>query len=285
MKRLIIYILLAGMMPNAFAQDLQKIFSDYLKTYARADARLNPTSTLESCSVNDDNKSIRLTCGGGFGEQFFTEEAVNQIYRNFKELLPKKYKNYKLTIVTDRHAIEELIPNEKCKVLDLCCGTFTNGLFIAKKNPKNLVVGLDRSEPMLREGRRKIDKAGISNVELMCLDATKTGIEEESFDYAIIGLVLHECNPELWKSILAETRRILKPNGRIIILEWERPDNLKQRIKFAPLYITEVLCNPGYFKEFYQADKTDFFKGYGFETEQRIGCNYTTVLSLKKREL
>ncbi|MBQ2166155.1 MAG: xanthan lyase, partial [Bacteroidaceae bacterium] len=111
MKRLIIYILLAGMMPNAFAQDLQKIFSDYLKTYARADARLNPTSTLESCSVNDDNKSIRLTCGGGFGEQFFTEEAVNQIYRNFKELLPKKYKNYKLIIVTDRHAIEELIPN------------------------------------------------------------------------------------------------------------------------------------------------------------------------------
>jgi Methylase involved in ubiquinone/menaquinone biosynthesis len=140
-----------------------------------------------------------------------------------------------------RDVIEELIPNEKCKVLDLCCGTFTNGLFIAKKNPKNLVVGLDRSEPMLREGRRKIDKAGISNVELMCLDATKTGIEEESFDYAIIGLVLHECNPELWKSILAETRRILKPNGRIIILEWERPDNLKQRIKFAPLYITEVL--------------------------------------------
>lgn len=184
-----------------------------------------------------------------------------------------------------RDVIEELIPNEKCKVLDLCCGTFTNGLFIAKKNPKNLVVGLDRSEPMLREGRRKIDKAGISNVELMCLDATKTGIEEESFDYAIIGLVLHECNPELWKSILAETRRILKPNGRIIILEWERPNNLKQRIKFAPLYITEVLCNPGYFKEFYQADKTDFFKGYGFETEQRIGCNYTTVLSLKKREL
>ena len=111
MKRFIIYILLAGMMPNAFAQDLQKIFSDYLKTYTRADARLNPTSTLESCSVNDDNKSIRLTCGGGFGEQFFTEEAVNQIYRNFKELLPKKYKNYKLTIVTDRHAIEELIPN------------------------------------------------------------------------------------------------------------------------------------------------------------------------------
>ena len=130
-----------------------------------------------------------------------------------------------------RDVIEELIPNEKCKVLDLCCGTFTNGLFIAKKNPKNLVVGLDRSEPMLREGRRKIDKDGISNVELMCLDATKTGIEEESFDYAIIGLVLHECNPELWKSILAETRRILKPNGRIIILEWERPDNLKQRIK------------------------------------------------------
>ena len=64
---------------NAAAQDLQKIYSDYLKNYSRADARLSPTSTLESCLVNDDNKTIRLTCSGGFSEQFFTEEAVNSI--------------------------------------------------------------------------------------------------------------------------------------------------------------------------------------------------------------
>lgn len=56
-----------------------------------------------------------------------------------------------------REVIEGLLTNEKCNVLDMCCGTFTSGLSIAKKNPKNLVVGLDRSKPMLREGKRFIN--------------------------------------------------------------------------------------------------------------------------------
>ena len=111
MKRLIFCIFATALMVHAAAQDLQKIYSDYLKNYSRTDARLSPTSTLESCVMNDDSKTIRLTCGGGFSEQFFTEEAVNRIYRNFQELLPQKYKHYKLTIVTDQHPIEELIPN------------------------------------------------------------------------------------------------------------------------------------------------------------------------------
>ena len=65
-----------------------------------------------------------------------------------------------------REVIEDILPNEKCKVLDMCCGTFTNGLSIAKKSPNNLVVGLDRSKPMLREGKRKIVRDGLNNGEL-----------------------------------------------------------------------------------------------------------------------
>ena len=183
-----------------------------------------------------------------------------------------------------RDVIEGILPDEKCKVLDMCCGTFTNGFSIAGKNPNNLVVGLDRSKPMLREGKRKAAKAKLKNVKLLCRDATNTGIKDSVFDYVIIGLVLHECNPELWDAILGEAYRLLKENGRLIILEWDKPAGLKQRIKYAPLYIAEVLNNPGYFKKFFEADKRDFFKKYGFETEQYINCNYTVVLSLKKNQ-
>ena len=181
-----------------------------------------------------------------------------------------------------REIIESILPNEKCKVLDMCCGTFTNGLSIAKKNPNNLVVGLDRSKPMLREGKRKIVRDGLNNVKLICRDATKTGIKDATFDYVIIGLVLHECDPDLWAGILGEARRILKADGHLIILEWERPVSIMQKVKYAPLYIAEELNNPGYFKTFYQADKKEFFKKYGFDTERHISCNYTTVLSLKR---
>ena len=182
-----------------------------------------------------------------------------------------------------RKVIEDTLPNKKCKVLDMCCGTFTSGISIAKKNSNNLVVGLDRSKPMLREGMRKVKKENLKNVKLVCRDALNTGIIDSTFDYVIIGLVLHECNPDLWAGILREAYRILKDNGHLIILEWEKQSDIKRKIKYAPLYLTEVMNNPRYFKEFFRADKKEFFTKYGFETEQHINCNYTTVLSLKKK--
>ena len=182
-----------------------------------------------------------------------------------------------------RRVIESILPNEKCKVLDMCCGTFTNGLSIARKNPNNLVVGLDRSKPMLFEGKRKVIKEGLKNVRLLCRDATNTGLKDESFDYIIIGLVLHECDPDLINRILKEAFRLLKKDGSLIILEWEKQKNIRKIVKYAPLYFAEVMYNLGYFKEFYKADKTELFKNYGFETDISISCNYTVVMKLKKK--
>ena len=182
-----------------------------------------------------------------------------------------------------RRVIESILPNEKCKVLDMCCGTFTNGLSIARKNPNNLVVGLDRSKPMLFEGKRKVIKEGLKNVRLLCRDATNTGLKDESFDYIIIGVVLHECDPDMINRILKEAFRLLKKDGSLIILEWEKQKNIRKIVKYAPLYFAEVMCNLGYFKEFYKADKTELFKNYGFETDISISCNYTVVMKLKKK--
>lgn len=181
-----------------------------------------------------------------------------------------------------RDVIEKLIPDEKCTVLDMCCGTFSNGLPVAKKNPNNRVIGLDRSEAMLKEAKGKIRKAELKNVELLCRDATQTGLEDDSFDYIIIGLVLHECNAELWKGILGEAHRLLKNDGRLIILEWDKQIATSRKIKFAPLYLTEVLGNPKYFKEFYYSDKSKFFGKYRFEMLEKHECNYTAVMMMKK---
>ena len=181
-----------------------------------------------------------------------------------------------------RNVIEKLIPNEKCIILDMCCGTFSNGLPIAKQNPKNYVVGLDRSKTMLCEAKRKIRKEGVKNVKLTCRDATQTGFKEEFFDYIIIGLVLHECSAELWDKILGEAHRLLNPNGRLIDLEWDKQSRLSRKIKFAPLYAMEVMVNRKYFKQFYYSDKKKFFAKYGFRTLENTKCNYTTIISMCK---
>lgn len=183
-----------------------------------------------------------------------------------------------------REVLSELIPDEKVMVLDMCCGTGTNGIGIAMKKPAVTVVGLDRSRPMLKRARRKVQELGLSNVKLICRDATDTGLKDEMFDYIIIGLVLHECDSILWRTILSEVYRLLKKNGRLLILDWERQTVLFDKMKFAPMYIAESIGTPKYFREYYYSDKEAFFSGYGFEAETNIRCKYTFVMTLKKAE-
>lgn len=181
-----------------------------------------------------------------------------------------------------RDVIENLIPNEDYTILDLCCGTFSNGLPIARKNPNNHVVGLDRSEDMLREANTKVQNAGLTNVEFVCKDATNTEMPSKSFDYIIIGLVLHECSASLKKSILCEAARLLKPHGKIIILDWDKQTRFSRKLKFAFLFATEALGMGKEFTRFYYSDKKELFQSYGFTVTENIECNYTCVLTLKK---
>ncbi|MCM1149865.1 MAG: hypothetical protein NC319_07270 [Butyricicoccus sp.] len=54
-----------------------------------------------------------------------------------------------------------------------------------------------------------------------------------------------------------------------------------RRIKFAPLYLGEVL-NSGDFKQFYESDKSALLASCGFISERTEHCNYTVVLKLTK---
>lgn len=183
-----------------------------------------------------------------------------------------------------REALSEMIPDKKCRVLDMCCGTGTNGLSIAMKRPKATVVGLDRSQSMLRKARQKVIRHGLKNMKLICRDAADTGFKDELFDYVVIGLVLHECTPELWNSILSEAHRVLKKDGRLFVLDWDRQNTPGRRCIFAPMYLVETLGTPRYFKEYYNSDKAKFFSAYGFMAEENVKCRYSFVISLKKTE-
>lgn len=112
--------------------------------------------------------------------------------------------------------------------------------------------------------------------------AADTGFKDELFDYVVIGLVLHECTPELWNSILSEAHRVLKKDGRLFVLDWDRQNTPGRRCIFAPMYLVETLGTPRYFKEYYNSDKARFFSAYGFMAEENVKCRYSFVMSLKK---
>jgi ubiquinone/menaquinone biosynthesis C-methylase UbiE len=182
-----------------------------------------------------------------------------------------------------REVIMDMIPDKKVYVLDMCCGTLSNTIAIAEKKPDIKVVGLDLSKDMLRIAKKKINKKHLENVKLKCASATETGMLDNTFDYIIIGLVLHESSPTLIDGILKEAYRLLKDDGKLIILEWEQQNRLWQIVKFAPLYWLERI-NCKTFKQFYEVDKKKFFKKYRFRVKDEVHCNYSVVMALDKME-
>lgn len=181
-----------------------------------------------------------------------------------------------------RKIIKRFIPNKKIQILDMCCGTLCNTLDIAKENPRVEILGIDQSKDMLKIARNRIKSNRLKNVKLKCTDATNTALPDKSFDYIIIGLVLHECSPDLADGIIREAKRLLKENGSLIILEWEEQDSILRKLKFAPLNLLERVINKA-FPDFYTMDKLKYFKQYGFNIQDICHCNYTIVLRLENK--
>ena len=177
-----------------------------------------------------------------------------------------------------RQALQKMIPNEKVKVLDICCGTAENSIQVAKKHPKALIVGIDLSKEMLNFAKKNIARNQLNNISLKQGDATATDFKAKLFDYAIVSLVLHEIEEDIADGMLSEARRVLKDEGELIVLEWEIPKKLVQKIIFFPI----VLLEPKPFKKLMRADKREYFKAHGFELIEEVHCDYSCVYRLKK---
>ena len=110
MKRLAIPILFAIAASSAQAQTMRGHILDYLDHYSRTDQYFK-RSTLDSLCVNDSTQTITMYASGGFKEQFFTDPIVADIYKSVSRFVPDSLSSYRLRIITDRHPIEELVPN------------------------------------------------------------------------------------------------------------------------------------------------------------------------------
>ena len=81
------------------------------------------------------------------------------------------------------------------------------------------------------------------------------------------------------KAILAEAKRVLKNDGRIIIVEWEKPKKLWRRIVFSMIKAME----PKGFKGFLYSNLTAYFQSVGLNVLEKQSCDYSQVLILSKQ--
>lgn len=86
----------------------------------------------------------------------------------------------------------------------------------------NKVFALDTSEEMLEEVNRRMGAAGLANVTTLKTGEYDLKIPSDSVSFALIALVLHEIDDK--KRMITEIHRILKPNGRIAVIEWIKED-------------------------------------------------------------
>jgi demethylmenaquinone methyltransferase / 2-methoxy-6-polyprenyl-1,4-benzoquinol methylase len=116
-----------------------------------------------------------------------------------------------------RRAAARAVVAEGDRVLDACCGT--GDLALAALGQGGQVTGLDFSERMLERARRKSDEIEWVQGDLLALP-----FADGSFDAATVGFGIR--NVDDLELGLRELRRVLRPGGRLAVLEITRPRGL-----------------------------------------------------------
>jgi demethylmenaquinone methyltransferase/2-methoxy-6-polyprenyl-1,4-benzoquinol methylase len=130
-----------------------------------------------------------------------------------------------------KKAILQLKKDMPKQILDVATGTSDMAIISYKLLKPEKITGIDISEQMLKLGRKKIEKEGLTSViELQTGDSETINFADDSFDAVTVAFGVR--NFENLESGLKEMFRVLKPGGKLIVLEFSRP-----RIKiFRSLY-------------------------------------------------
>ncbi|MCG8351086.1 MAG: methyltransferase domain-containing protein [Chloroflexales bacterium] len=121
------------------------------------------------------------------------------------------------------HTIElaQIRPGEA--VLDAGCGTGDLTLALKRRvGPEGHVYGVDAAPEMIAAARRRILRA-TTDVDLRVAAVESLPFSEAFFDVVVSSLVFHHLPGDAQIEAIAEIRRVLKPTGRLLIVDFRRP--------------------------------------------------------------
>ncbi len=115
-----------------------------------------------------------------------------------------------------RLAARATLPRPGLLALDVGCGTGDMALALRAAGAR-AVVGVDIAPAMLRHALRKLDARGETGVTLLLGDALRLPFRDGTFDATATAFTLR--NTADVHAALAEMRRVVRPGGRVVVLE------------------------------------------------------------------
>jgi len=190
------------------------------------------------------------------------------------DFLAPFYNVMTLPLVRVRNQVVDFVSADKgSTVLDVATGTGQQAFAFAKRGYN--VIGVDLTESMLEIARRD-NKDGY--VKFEAADATHLRFEANSFDVSCVSFALHDMPPNIRGKVLQEMVRITKPDGIMVIVDYDLPHN---KIGRALIYRLITLYEGEYYKQFIASDLDSLLRKTRVEVVERVSVLFGAGRILK----
>jgi demethylmenaquinone methyltransferase / 2-methoxy-6-polyprenyl-1,4-benzoquinol methylase len=166
----------------------------------------------------------------------------DSVQKMFDDISPKyDFLNHFLSLGIDfiwrRKLVSMLSVAQPSRILDVATGTGDVAILLARLNPEQ-ITGIDISEKMLDLARKKVTEKGLQKIiSFKQSDAERIPFSDGSFDAVTVAFGVRNYE-DLCKG-LSEMKRVLRPGGMMLILEFSHPSAtpLKQFYRFYSRFV------------------------------------------------
>ena len=159
------------------------------------------------------------------GSDATKKEQVARMFDNISHSYDRlnRILSFGIDIWWRKKAIAELKDLRPARILDIATGTADLAIEALSLKPEK-ITGVDISEGMLEAGRVKIRKMGMQEkIELLSGDSENLQFPDDHFDAVMVSFGVR--NFENLDKGLGEILRVLKPGGKLVVLEFSKPRN------------------------------------------------------------